>query len=339
MSIRVTQTKKGKTYAARVHLGAGKYKLLEPRQARKEAKEDEARWYLSRRSPERVMGSTFAKRWLREYGEKNKKSSYDHAAGGVREWLKTFGTRAIGTIGRDESIEWAEENRWAVDPCITMLNAAIEEEIIDRNPLRGQGRRGKGRTDNEPLKEADVDRLAEIAQEKHGIGAFVAFTAYTGMRVGEVFPLEWADIDFHNKRVKVHRRLYDGELDLPKSNKKREVVLLPQARDALMGLDRDTPWVFLAKRGGRMSQGALTYYWQKIEAAFGKDVDPHELRHFCAHYMYVTLGMPAYDVAQQLGHKDESLIIERYGHGSSGALDRITAAVYEADNRHLRAVK
>lgn len=340
MSIRVTQTKAGKRYAARVHLGGGKYKLLKPRTTRKEARADEAKWLMDRGEPDRTTAKAFAKRYLTEYEEMHKPSSYAHAKSGINEWLKTFRYKALSGITREESVEWARENRWAAPPCVTMLNAAVEEGLIERNPLKGQGRKGRGRADKAPLKVPDVERLAAAAEKTHGKGmrAFVLFTAYSGMRVGEVFALRWDDIDFKGGEIMVSRRLYKGELDLPKSNKKRRIALLPEARDALLGLGRSSEWVFTAKRGGQMTQNVLAYYWRSIEAAYGEKVTPHELRHFLAHHLYVTQGMPAYDVAKQLGHANSTLIETLYGHGDAGALERIKAAYGQSNVRHLRAV-
>lgn len=119
--------------------------------------------------------------------------------------------------------------------------------------------------------------------------------------------------------------MYRGRVDVPKSGKGREIVLAPEARDALMGLDRSTETVFRGKRGGRMSQSSLAYYWTGVCAAFGRKVEPHELRHFCGHRMYVELGMPARVVAVQLGHSGPRLVEELYGHGDVGALEEIEA--------------
>jgi integrase len=340
MSIRITDTKTGKRYAARIHLGDGKYKLLETRGTRKEAKEDEAKWLISRRTPEKVQAKAFAKRYLRDYGEKHKKSSYDQAKSGIDEWLKEFGNRTLHSIQREESINWAADHRWAVPPVVTMLNAAVEERLVDRNEMRGQSRKSRGRADNDPLTPEQVEKLATIAEDQHGatFRAFVTFTAYTGLRVGEVFALEWSDINFARNRVMVNRRLYRGTLDLPKSNKKREVVLLPEARDALLPLDRSTQWVFPAKRGGQLMQSTLTYYWQKIVAAYGEKVTPHELRHFAGHHLYVTKRMEARVVAEQLGHSGPRLVEDLYGHGSVGALDQLERE-YNDNVRHLKVAE
>jgi integrase len=74
----------------------------------------------------------------------------------------------------------------------------------------------------------------------------------------------------------------------------------------------------------------LTTLWAPVVAAAfpdGRKVDLYELRHFCAHHLYVTQGLPARVVAVQLGHNDGGRLVERlYGHGDVGALEEIDRA-------------
>jgi integrase len=65
--------------------------------------------------------------------------------------------------------------------------------------------------------------------------ALLIFAAYSGMRPGELFALEWPDIDFDAMRIHVSRRVYKGRVGLPKSNKVRTIALTPPARDAILG--------------------------------------------------------------------------------------------------------
>jgi integrase len=84
--------------------------------------------------------------------------------------------------------------------------------------------------------------------------ALLTFAAFSGMRPGELMALDWSDINLPALRVTVSKRLYRGSIDLPKSNKVREIALTPPARDALLSLpERDGP-VFLSKAGGRIAR-------------------------------------------------------------------------------------
>lgn len=343
MSIRVTQTKtKGKRYAARVHLGGGRYRVLAQRTTRREAKEDEAKWQLSRTKPERVKAYDFANRWLAAYKEQRKISSSAIAEAAIKHWLKEFGRRSLGSITRDEARDWAaginpktgKPNRWAVPPVITMLNEALEEGLIERNPFRGLAHRSKGRAHKTPLTVAEVERLAAIAAEQWGktMKAFVLFAAYSGMREGEIFALRWDAIDLNRGRIKIKQRFYGSDLDIPKGGRPREITLLPEARAALEGLERRSEWVFTGIRGNHLTQSSLAYYWNPIVAAFGRRVTPHELRHFLGHHMYVTLGYPSRVVARQLTHSSPRLVEDLYGHGDVGALEEIERTYEERSN-------
>lgn len=326
--IRKSKTKNGKVrYGVRVHVGGGKFEWLGTYPTMAKARRVEADWLLRRNGTGRKSGREFAEFWLDGYEKRHKASSYDSARSAVKRWLETFGNRSLHTIDAVEAEEWARENRWAVPPIVTMLNDAVDKKLIESNPFAGQSKKGPGRRDLEPLTVDEVDKLAWIATGLHGdfLGRFVIFAAYTGMRIGEIFPLEWRDIEEKTGRIKVRRRLYRGLVDVPKNGKAREIVLTPEARDALMGMDRSTKTVFRGKGGGRMSQSGLAYYWTGVCAAFGRKVAPHELRHFCGHHMYVTLGMPSRVVAVQLGHTGPRLVEELYGHGDVGALEEIEA--------------
>jgi len=145
------------------------------------------------------------------------------------------------------------------------------------------------------------------------------------MRVGEVFGLEWGDVDFDRMRIMVRRRIYRGEVDLPKSGRVREIRLFPEARDALLAVPRRGDRVFRAKRGGDLTASTIAYYWQAITAVFGP-VDPHELRHFNGHHLYVTMGLPSRVVAAQLGNNPR-MVEDLYGHGDVGALEEIDRAI------------
>ena len=249
--IRRVKTKTmGVRYAVRVHVGKGKYEVIGTYGTKGQAKKIEADWLLRNQHRERKTGGELADFYLEGYAERVKASSLLHAQSAIKCWRKEFGSRTLARIDSTEAEEWARENRWAVPPIITMMNYAVKKEWLDRNPFAGLSKKGPGRRHNEPLAVADVARLAQVAGEAHGdfLRSFVLFTAYTGMRVGEVFALQWDDVDFKRNRVRVRRRLYRSDLDLPKSNKVREVVLLPEARDALLTLDRSTEWVFQGKR-------------------------------------------------------------------------------------------
>lgn len=325
--IRKRRTKDGRLrYSPRVHLGDGRYRMLGTFETLGEAREEEARWLLERGATSRKRGGEWAAFWLAGYKLRVKRSSHDTAQTAVKRWRERFETRRLATITPTEAETWSRENGWAVPVVVTMLNHAVRHGLIARNPFAGLSKKGPGRKYLTPLTPTQVEELAMIAENRHGIGAFVRFAAYTGMRIGEIFALEWSDVDFERSRIMVRRRIYRGEMDSPKGLRPGEIALLPEARDALLALPRKEGRIFRAKRGGNMTHSVLAYYWQAIAAVFGP-VEPHELRHFCGHYLYVTKGLPARVVAAQLRHSSPRLVEDLYGHGDVGALEAIDNVV------------
>jgi hypothetical protein len=70
-------------------------------------------------------------------------------------------------------------------------------------------------------------------------------------------------------------------------------------------------------------------YWGKVLAAAGLDFDFYlATKHWCVHYMYVTLGLPPRVIAEQMGWslKTTLKMLEVYGHGDVGALEEIDKA-------------
>ena len=181
---------------------------------------------------------------------------------------------------------------------VTLFNAAVDAELVERNPFRALSRRSRGRSDDHPPTMEEMDRLIAGCSALGWYGpqmrSLLIFAAYSGMRPGELFALEWLDIDFDRKRIHVNRRLYRGRLDVPKSNKTRTIVLTPPARDAILGhpTRRDGQLVFRAKRGGRLSQPTLSGYWAQVLARADLDFDFYlATKHWCVHYMHATLGL------------------------------------------------
>jgi integrase len=327
------RTKAGKLrYGVRVDRPGGKQEWVGTFATLGEARREQAKALAEMRSPTRMTCDRYAEFWLEGYAERVKGSSYDTAASALRGFMDDYRGVQLARVDRIGAEKWARKNRWRVPMVVTLFNAAVEAELVNRNPFAGLSHKGQGRKRIVPLTVAELDALAEAGRQALGdygttMRALILFLAYSGMRPGEVFGLEWTDIDFKRMRISVERRVYRGSLDLPKSNRPRLIVLTPPARDALLALPKDRRLVFTAKRGGRLSQSALSGYWATtIAKADRPGMTPYELRHFAAHHLYVTMGLPARVAAAQLGHDGPKLIEQLYGHGDVGALEEIDAA-------------
>jgi len=158
------------------------------------------------------------------------------------------------------------------------------------------------------------------------------------MRPGELFALDWEDIDLAggaNGRARVSRRLYRGRTDLPKSNKERTITLVPPARTALDSLLRvegyyPDGFVFRNKTGGQLTEPTLTAYWKEVRARSRVERDFYSCsKHYGCWYMKVRLNLPDAAIAAQAGWSEKSVteMVRTYAHAvDERRLDEIDAA-------------
>jgi len=184
-----------------------------------------------------------------------------------------------------------------------------------------------------------TDLLEAIDQEPDVQAAnFMRLALCTGLRRGEIFKLQWQDIDFDRNFINLRQ---------PKGGKNLVIPLNQMARELLENHPRtDSPFIF-AGRGGRQR----TRYPKRIDAIREKaglppDFRPcHGLRHFFASQLASSGKVDMYVLQQLLGHKSASMTA-RYCHLRDQALrsasdlagDLINKAVVNG-NGSLKIVK
>lgn len=298
----------------------------------------------------------YVERYLTDYGRRHRDSSLRTQTERLRRFRKDFEGRALD-ITRAELKDWINgEGKWShrdpvtpghVPAIVTLYNHAIDEDDLplERNPARKLSQRTKGRSEDAPPTPGEFAALvkgsAALGEYAPQMRSLLLFAAYTLMRPSELYPLEWSDIDFEAMRIRKARRLYRGGLDEPKTGAKT-IALTPPARDAIMGLDRDSHLVFRSKTGKRLSQPTMSGYWGKVLAAAGLDFDfYHATKHYGVHYMWTKLEMSPRAIAAQAGWKVSTVdaMLAIYGHGEVGALEEVDAAFAKAPKPSLEVLE
>lgn len=205
-----------------------------------------------------------------------------------------------------------------ISPLRIALENAVEDELIDENPLEGwklrRKKRGANNTKNpvDPLTHAERQQIA-TALEGQALN-FVEFAWWTGLRTSELIALDWTDIDFEKGVVHVTKALTQAA-DEPEEPKtvagNRQVKLLSPALQAL-----EAQKAFTYDQGLEVFQNPRTLerwtgdqpirrtLWtpalKKAEVRYRK---PYVTRHTYASMM-LTAGESVQWVALQLGHRD-----------------------------------
>jgi integrase len=170
----------------------------------------------------------------------------------------------------------------------------------------------------------EAECAARVAEDRQDADAFrVLF--YTGIRVGELLALRWADVDLDGCSLLVRRNVSAGVETLPKGGRSRVVPLSDPARAALARLGSrtdfvgDDDYVVCNRLGRRLDASALRRrYKLATEAAGLRPVKLHGLRH--------TAGSILARVA------DPVFVRDYLGHSKLSTTDRYVSAKHRPED-------
>lgn len=125
-------------------------------------------------------------------------------------------------------------------PIKVILDHAVESELIETNPVNGIKGKKKSKYQVDPLTELEVFSLLEEVK-KNKDGKFyppILCSLRTGLRIGELRAVTWADIDFENRLISVSKS-FDGKYVITTKNKKsRKVDMSPHLTETLKALKK-----------------------------------------------------------------------------------------------------
>ena len=174
------------------------------------------------------------------------------------------------------------------------------------------------RVDNETTEDLDADELARLVQaieDEPNIQAanFMRLALFTGMRRGELFKLEWRDVDFERGFIHIRH---------PKGGKSQKIPLNDAARGVLEGHPHvdGTPYVFPGQGGKQRVTIQVASNRIKARAGLPADFRPlHGLRHLFASTLASSGQVDMLTLQKLLTHKSPQMT-KRYSHLRDDAL-------------------
>jgi integrase len=305
---------------------------------------------------EMPLFSDYSQTWLRQYAEMECKPS---TVAGYRSILTTrlipvFGHLPLDQIFRhrlkdvlsDLAKSGLSRNTLRNTVCTirAVLNHAIEDGLIDRNPAARLGRFTKSekpKFEATALTQQECEKFLESAKEvcSDYYALFLA-ALRTGLRRGELVALQWGDIQFGsgeqdpNRYILVRHNYVNREFTTPKSKKSRRIDLSRQLRALLLEL-RDSrmlrafaagktsildEFVFPSPEGSVLDPDNLVkrYFLPTIEHSGLRRIRFHDLRHTFGSLLIQGGASLAY-VKEQMGHSSIQVTVDTYGHLIPGA--------------------
>ena len=245
----------------------------------------------------------------------------------------------------------------------TILNAAVDDGLITRNPCKA----GSVRMPHQPKRKLVPWTGEQISALRSGLPsrwqAVVDCGAGLGLRQGEIFGLAVDAVNFLPRRVRVVRQVkpVGGRLwfALPKGSKERDVPLPGAVSLALAAhieahppVKVTLPWnepgnpkrhgqpvtaaLLFSKQGGPLHHSTFnTMAWTPARNAAGMPIGGlHQLRHYYASVLLAG-GVDLKALSEYLGHHDPAITLRIYAHlmpsAEGRALRAIEAAFAEAD--------
>jgi integrase len=180
------------------------------------------------------------------------------------------------------------------------------------------------RREHRELSADELERLLGIAS---GFAYFplIRTAVYTGLRLGELLGLTWADVDFDRAELHVHRQWSKGGgFAEPKTpSAVRRVVLAPdlaqflREHKARSAFSTETDFVFASMRRTALGHRNVCRAFTEITKRAGLGGEPrftfHSLR---AVYAALTIdrGITSTVLASQMGHADSGVTERKYIH-------------------------
>ncbi len=218
------------------------------------------------------------------------------------------------------------------------LKQAVRWRLVPRNVCGDVDPPRPPRREVRPLSAGEARALLD-AVRGDPLEALYVLAVTTGMRQGELLGLQWADVDFDSRVLRVRRTVWAGKSSAPKTAASRRQIGLGGRAARALAEHRDratgSEWVFASKTG-RTPIGVhnfLNRSWcpLKRKAGLPEATRFHDLRHTCA-TLLLGRGVHPKLVQALLGHASIEMTMNTYSHvmpEMSGAASRAMDAALE----------
>jgi integrase len=235
--------------------------------------------------------------------------------------VPTFGKVQVAEIRDADVRRWRKERLSAVGQSTvakayqllkSILNTAVEDELIRRNPCRIKGAGTPNTPERAMIPLTKVVEILTVIPERYR--ALVLLGTFASLRWGELAGLRRRHLDLDERVVRIVEAVAEldgGKLqdDTPKSRAGRRTVAIPEEIIPDLRAHLDTfaepgpdGRVFVGPRGGPLRRSGFRKIWNKVRAQVGlPDLNFHDLRHI-GNTLAATTGASLRELMVRMGH-------------------------------------
>lgn len=232
----------------------------------------------------------------------------------------------------------------------SVFNYAVSQGVAPSNPCRGVSLPTTKQVERDCYTLEEAQQLLELLEhEPIHWRSFFTLAIYGGLRRGELFGLEWKDIDFETKVITIQRNsLYTpGKgtyTDTPKTARSQrfiklsgEVIELLKEHRTAQNIERlkvgdrwrNSDRLFVGVEGQPMNPGSAQCWFNPFCERTGmRQINIHSFRHLNASLL-INTGTDVRTVSAMLGHAQTSTTLNIYAHTFAEAQAQASEAVAE----------
>lgn len=265
--------------------------------------------------------------------KKLKLSSITKIKDNYRLYMEPFFTekRILAEIDNKEILKWHDWlikkkqlstrfNRSIHTSLVSMLNYACKFHNLEKNvaSISGNFEINKGSKKKEMNFLTNDEFNIFIKQEQNEIyKCFFTILFYTGMRLGELWCLNWQDINFETSEIKINKAYNpkNGSETVPKTNKSNRIIKMSNiVADTIKTMEKwkTDDYIFGTNKitGSTLRRKCANNYKYVNNT---KKLRIHDFRHSFAS-MCINNNIPIGIISEYLGHENISTTLDIYGH-------------------------
>lgn len=280
---------------------------------------------------------------------------------GVRQFTEAFGDYRSDALSAKAIAAWRAKQAKRIEAgeikpktfnnALNLLHAILAwarhpaRAYLKHDPLVGQKRLTVRRPEADFLEDDDMAALLGAVESNPRDSAIIHLALFCGLRRGEVFGLQWGDVEAGESggRIRVRRSVHQGEITLPKTANSERTVDAPQTVLDTLNRHRqefaaDSDWIFPSATGESPLDSDNWYSRRFVKLRASAELRPttgmHSLRHTYASIL-IRNGENLKYVSRQMGHASASFTADTYGHlfqsQTTEAMQRLDAAIPEPE--------